>query len=595
MAGTYREMNDLEKKRNSLAAKTARAAVISGIVLITVALAIGLAIHGSTLVSQSTRHAFDIANYARMALNHDRDKIAVMADEVMEIYRGMTEEERSQTGTPGYEAYFSEVITENAGLRETLLRILNRFLESSEVDDVYLAMYDAETNTLVYLTDPQKENQFSIGEWEPVGSNEINSFLNWDGTGMLYDISLMDRYGWICTAGVPIENADGKVSAFILVDVTLENAFQDIMGYFLRIAMSLAVVIVAIIFFLLRYIRKELISPVNRITEAAISYAGDRQEGEKSHFASLDIHTGDELENLSLIMADMERELAEREEHIRTITAEKERTVTELRMARQIQGAMLPHVFPPFPDRKEFGIYATMDPAKEVGGDFYDFFLIDPDHLGLVMADVSGKGIPAALFMMISKVILQSCAMLGRTSAEILQKTNEALCSNNQVGMFVTVWVGILEISTGKIMAANAGHEFPAYYHKEEGSFELIKDKHGFVIGGMETAEYTEYELQMKPGDKIFLYTDGVPEASDSEDNMFGLEHMLEALNREPEAAPEQVLKNVKGAVDAFVRGAEQFDDLTMMCLEYNGMHEQNVITEEIQVTEEKEDSKEES
>ena len=145
---------------------------------------------------------------------------------------------------------------------------------------------------------------------------------------------------------------------------------------------------------------------------------------------------------------------------------------------------MLPHIFPPFPNRKEFDLYASMDPAKEVGGDFYDFFLIDDDHLGIVMADVSGKGIPAALFMMVSKVILQSCAMLGRSAGEILTKTNEAICSNNQAGMFVTVWVGILEISTGKLTAANAGHEYPAL-RRANGSFELFRDKHGFVIGGM--------------------------------------------------------------------------------------------------------------
>ena len=248
---------------------------------------------------------------------------------------------------------------------------------------------------------------------------------------------------------------------------------------------------------------------------------------------------------------------------------EKERISTELGMANQIQNSMLPHIFPPFPDRKEFDIYASMDPAREVGGDFYDFFLIDDDHLCLVMADVSGKGIPAALFMMISKVILQSCAMLGKSAGEILTKTNEAICSDNQVDMFVTVWLGILEISTGKITAANAGHEYPVL--KKNGQFELLKDRHGLVIGGMEGMRYKEYELQLLPGDKLFLYTDGVPEATDAGEQMFGMERMLAALNEAPEAAPETILKNVRGAVDGFVKDAEQFDDLTMLCLEYKG------------------------
>ena len=222
----------------------------------------------------------------------------------------------------------------------------------------------------------------------------------------------------------------------------------------------------------------------------------------------------------------------------------------------------------------EFDIYAVMDPAKEVGGDFYDFFLIDEDHLGMVMADVSGKGVPAALFMMASKIILQSCAMLGGSPAEILTKTNEAICSNNQEEMFVTVWLGILEISTGKLTAANAGHEYPVLQRTPCGPFELLKDKHGFVIGGMPGMKYREYELQMTPGTKLFLYTDGVPEATDADGNMLGMERMLAALNEEPDASPQELLKAVRRAVDGFVKDAEQFDDLTMLCFEYRGTGE---------------------
>ena len=247
---------------------------------------------------------------------------------------------------------------------------------------------------------------------------------------------------------------------------------------------------------------------------------------------------------------------------------EQERLNTELKMASEIQGSVLPHDFPPFPDRTEFDIYASMDPAREVGGDFYDYFLIDEDHLGLVIADVSGKGIPASLFMMISKVIVQSCAMLGQGPANILTKTNEAL-SSNQVDMFVTVWVGILEISTGKLTAANAGHEYPALM--KNGTFSLFKDKHGFVVGGMEGVRYREYELFLEPGDKLFVYTDGVPEATDSAGKMFGTKRMLDALNEEADASPQIILSHVSKAVECFVKDAEQFDDLTMLCLEYKG------------------------
>ena len=270
-------------------------------------------------------------------------------------------------------------------------------------------------------------------------------------------------------------------------------------------------------------------------------------------------------------MADMERDLTEHENQLTRITAEKERIGTELALATQIQAAMLPHIFPPFPDRTDFDLYASMDPAKEVGGDFYDYFLIDDDHLGLVIADVSGKGVPAALFMMASKIILQSVAMLGGSPAEILTKTNEAICSNNEARMFVTVWVGILELSTGRLTCANAGHEYPVLKRKD-GCFALYKDKHGFVLGGLEGFTYKEYEIQLEPGDKLFVYTDGVPEAINPEQEMFGTERMLAALNERPDAAPQDLLKNMRRAVDAFVRGAEQFDDLTMLCLEYKGV-----------------------
>lgn len=249
---------------------------------------------------------------------------------------------------------------------------------------------------------------------------------------------------------------------------------------------------------------------------------------------------------------------------------ETARISTELNLATRIQADMVPNIYPAFPDRREFDVYATMDPAKEVGGDFYDFFLVDDDHLCLVMADVSGKGVPAALFMMASKIILANNAMIGKSPAQILTDTNAAICSHNREEMFVTVWLGILEISTGKLVAANAGHEYPVIKHGD-GSFELLRDKHGFVIGGMAGMKYKEYELTLEPGSKLFLYTDGVPEATDAENNMFGADRMLEALNEEKDGTTVDILKHVRASVDGFVNGAEQFDDLTMLCMEYRG------------------------
>ncbi|MBP5362806.1 MAG: SpoIIE family protein phosphatase [Ruminococcus sp.] len=313
------------------------------------------------------------------------------------------------------------------------------------------------------------------------------------------------------------------------------------------------------------FVANRIVRPIESMTDNITGKSGN------GAFEMKDLYrTGDEIEVLAKSFDKLSKDTVKYIENITEITKEKERIGTELSLATKIQVSMLPHIFPPFPHRHEIDIFASMEPAREVGGDFYDFFLIDEDHLGMVMADVSGKGIPAALFMMISKALLKSNSMLGQSPAEVLEKTNELLCANNQVDMFVTVWLGILEISTGKLSAANAGHEYPAI-KRADGDFELYKDKHGFVIGGMEGSRYKEYTIELSKGDKLFLYTDGVPEATDAEEAMFGTDRLLEVLNENKDASPEQLLKNVRASVDRFVKEAEQFDDLTMMCIEYKG------------------------
>ena len=198
----------------------------------------------------------------------------------------------------------------------------------------------------------------------------------------------------------------------------------------------------------------------------------------------------------------------------------RQRIETELNVATQIQADMLPNIFPAFPERPEFDIYASMTPAKEVGGDFYDFFLVDNDRLAIVIADVSGKGVPAALFMVIAKTLLKNAVQMGLSPKEALEKVNNQLCENNEAEMFVTAWLGVYEISTGKLTAANAGHEYPAI-RREGGQFELFQDPHGFVLAGMEGTRYQEYELEIGVGDTLFLYTDGVAEATDGDDVLY--------------------------------------------------------------------------
>ena len=245
-------------------------------------------------------------------------------------------------------------------------------------------------------------------------------------------------------------------------------------------------------------------------------------------------------------------------------------TETELNMATEIQTSMLPSTFPAFPDRSEFDIYASMDPAKEVGGDFYDFFLIDDDHLATVIADVSGKGVPAALFMMSSKILLNDHATIGGSPAEILERVNKLVYANNKAHMFVTVWLGILEISTGRLTSASAGHEYPMI--NVNGKYELLKDKHGLAIGAMPNSKYKDTEITLKKGDSVFVYTDGVAEATDANNELFGTDRTLEALNAiRAGVSQKEILAGVRSAVDAFVKEAPQFDDLTMLGLKYFG------------------------
>ena len=262
----------------------------------------------------------------------------------------------------------------------------------------------------------------------------------------------------------------------------------------------------------------------------------------------------------------MEREQAEQEHRKK----EQERIAGELKMAREIQESTLPHIFPAFPDRKEFSLYASMTPAREVGGDFYDFFLIDNDHLAIVIADVSGKGIPAALFMMVSKTLIANQLTAGYGPAAALERVNLQLCEHNSSMMFVTVWLAVLEISTGKGVACNAGHENPGL-KRADGQFELLRYKHNLFIGGADKAKYRDREFLLRPGDCVFVYTDGVSEATAAGGEMFGEERLTASLNSCADRTPEEILRKVKSDVDAFVGDAEQFDDLTMMCIRYHG------------------------
>ena len=239
-------------------------------------------------------------------------------------------------------------------------------------------------------------------------------------------------------------SATGSLLKYVAVDLVLMTALT-----------------LAIAFFMKRYASRHIVEPIDQIASAATDYILDKSDGtlDETHFFDLQLDTDDELEHLALVLRDMEVSMVSYMDNLTRVTKEKERISTEMDLARRIQETMLPSVFPPYPDRRDLDIHASMDPAKEVGGDFYDFFLLDDNHLALVMADVSGKGIPAALFMMMARIMINSvtkAAGANVSPAEVLRQVNERICENNEAEMFITIWLGILELSTGKITACNA-------------------------------------------------------------------------------------------------------------------------------------------
>ena len=250
-------------------------------------------------------------------------------------------------------------------------------------------------------------------------------------------------------------------------------------------------------------------------------------------------------------------------------SAQAEKIVTELNLARTIQANSIPNVFPAFPDYAEqFDLYALMDPAKEVGGDFYDFYLIDDDTIAFLVADVSGKGIPGALFMMRSKSTIRSFADEGMNPAEILTEANNRLCDGNDAGMFVTAWMGFLNMKTGELTFANAGHNLPLLRRKD-GRFEYMKMPAGFVLAGMKGIKYKLQSITLEPGDELFLYTDGVVEATNPHNELYGDQRLYDCLNANIGKSAENICKIVKDDVDEFYKGAEQFDDITEMSFKF--------------------------
>ncbi|MCR4923297.1 MAG: PP2C family protein-serine/threonine phosphatase [Lachnospiraceae bacterium] len=440
--------------------------------------------------------------------------------------------------------------------------VLNNFTEKAYAEKTWKPMY--------YIMDSYSDDEknFKLGDSGYITKKYINEVIDSYNNRKRYEGCYVSKgiFGYNMTALLPVIEND-KVTAFIGVEMPMYTLEMYKRNFVIRISVITAIVAIISLLFTNLLVEKSIISPVKILSYEALEFVNNNTKiSEKLN----DIKTGDEIQTLSESLYSLEVNINEYINNLQRVTAEKERIGAELNVATQIQADMLPRIFPPFPEKKEFDLYATMDPAKEVGGDFYDFFLIDNDHIGLVMADVSGKGVPAALFMVVAKTLIKNRALMGGGPGEVLAYVNDQLCEGNDAELFVTVWFAILEISSGKGIAANAGHEHPILKRKD-GKYELVLYKHSMAVATIEGLKFKEHTFELYPGDSLFVYTDGVPEACNEKNEFFGSDRLLDALNKDPDVSPKELLSNVKEALDDFVAGADQFDDITMMGINYFG------------------------
>ena len=564
---SIREMSLWERKHNSLAAKTFHAVLILSLILGAAAVAFGWTLY--TFAVQD-RYKTKVSELAVTVSNiADGDAVARCTARAADL--------EQKAGQGAYEPALEEYRDETY---EQLAETLDQLRTDNHLSSIFIGVPDENKESFMFVVNSDRsDHSRDPGKTIELDQTHIESLENRSGKVEGVILKLADGE-FACSAAAPILTSSGETAGYAVCNLLITDVLKESLKFLWQYVLLLAIVAVLIGYLMVRHLKKGVVRPINEIADAASAYIEDRKNGRRSdmHFRDIHISTGDEIENLSLLMADMERELFDYEKNVMKITAEKERIGTELNVASQIQEGMLPCIFPPFPGRSEFDIYASMNTAKEVGGDFYDFFLIDDDHLALVMADVSGKGVPAALFMMASKILLNNFALMSSSSpAVILERVNHHICMNNKAEMFVTTWLGILEISTGRLRAANAGHEFPAI-RRAGGRFELYQDRHGFVLGGLDGIRYKEYEIQLQAGDTLFLYTDGVTEACGADREMFGTDRMLAALNTAPQESLEDILDEVKTSIHLFTGDEPQFDDITMMAIRYRGK-DMNKIT----------------
>ena len=467
---------------------------------------------------------------------------------------------------------------------QTVLKQIVNLRRGMKANDIFFVYIDRETlisytegsqdwMPLWYIFDAYHEEElsYSLGDNSPFNHKYIDEIDKMMQTGERSDNYFISEgdYGYNTSALMPIyvdkngDEIEGMLIACVEIPMTtIQSALKEYVVY--AVFVTIALIIIFILLYEV-YLYKRVVVPINKVAAEANGFIDNQNQISE---VLDEIKTKDEIQNLAQSILKMQMDINNYISNITKITAEKERIGAELDVAKNIQASMLPCIFPAFPDRSEIDIYATMDPAKEVGGDFYDFFMVDERHLAIVVADVSGKGIPAALFMVIGKTLIKDHTTPGVDLGQVFSEVNNLLCESNSEGLFITAFEGVLDLVTGEFNFVNAGHEMP-FISRGSKEFEVQKLRPGFVLAGMEDMKYCAGSMVLEPGDKIFQYTDGVPEATNQSDELYGMERLANVLNKVKDKTPHEILPAVKSDIDVFVGEAEQFDDITMLCLEY--------------------------
>ncbi len=551
----------------SLRQKTVCMILLLALALTITAAAVGYDVYAGTMDAHYQMLAMNVSKTAASLVN--AEEVGELVAQVMEIYR------KDPAPTYDSDEEWAEYLSQYTGISEqesftTLYDTLYKIKTANNVLSLYISYMDSESMTGIYIIDADKtETGCPTGTWDIIYPQNYEAMKHPENGFEAY-ITDTEEYGWLCSAGAAVLDDSGKAVAHVFTDISMESVMADRQAFLMRLCAILIGITTVITLALIKVVNTALVKPINSLASAASSYVEAKEEGEVSALALLDIHTGDEVENLSHALKRMERDINGYIENLTHVTAEKERIGAELSVATHIQASMLPCIFPAFPNRREFDIYATMTPAKEVGGDFYDFFLVDDDHLAVVIADVSGKGVPAALFMVIAKTLIKDHTQSGKPPEEVFTEVNRQLCEANDENLFVTAWMGVLEISTGKLVYVNAGHN-PPVIGRKNGETEFLRSRPSFVLAGLDFTKYRAGSLELMPGDLLYLYTDGVTEAMNTAQELYGEERLKRTLDANVSAAPEEIFKAVKKDLDDFVADAPQFDDITMLAMRYLG------------------------